>query len=86
MAEQGEWKVCGLPTTQSALPQIMSPVIGTSKPLIVPVMQTMASLLSAILDQTVDLKNLYANRVLHFWPPHYQQFSSFVNEESYSVR
>ena len=64
MAEQGEWEVCGQPTTQSALPQLLSPVLGKTKPLGVLVTQSMATLLSAILEQTDDLKS-FANRVLH---------------------
>ena len=84
-AEQGEWEVYGLPTTQSAFPQLMSSVMGKAKPLGVHIIQTMGSLLSAILEQTDDLKKS-ANRVLHLWLSHYQQFGSFVTKMSDSYR
>ena len=56
MADPGEWEECGLLPMQSLLPQVMSPVISKPKPLVVPVTQSMANLLYAILQQTDDLK------------------------------
>ena len=56
----------------------MSPVVSRPKPLGVPVTQNMANLLTAILQQTDDLKKLSVNKVLHLWPSHYCHFSSFV--------
>ena len=47
----------------------------------VPITQTMASLLEAILKQTDDLKKLSANKVLHLWP-HYCQYGTFVSKMS----
>ena len=82
MEEHGEWEVCGLLTTQSALPHVMSPAMGKSKPLGIPVTQNMASLLSAILEQTDDFKKSSANRVLHIWPAHYEKCRSFVTKKS----
>ena len=41
-----EWEVCGLPATESALPQLMSPITVKTKPLGVSITQTMVSLVS----------------------------------------
>ena len=82
MAKQEEWEVFDPPTTQSALLNTCLPQLVSLAHWGVPITQAIASLLVAILEQTDDLKKSSAYKVLHLWPPHYRQYSTFVTKMS----
>ena len=70
MADQVEWEVFNPPANQSAHPQQMSTTVSKMNVVGIPVIQAMASLLRATLEQTDDLKKSSASTVLHMWPSH----------------
>ena len=82
MAEQGEWVECVQPSAQSALPQLMSNMVAKSGGLGVPVTQTIANLLTTIMEHKDDLKGSSVNKVLRKWPSHLCQFSTCVMKMS----
>ena len=82
MTSHGEWEECKQHSTQSALPQHMLTVGSENQALGVPITQLMANLLNTILQHQDNLKELTANRVLRFWPDHFQQFVNFVTKMS----
>ena len=86
MADHGEWVECVQPPSQSALPQMSSTSVAASAGLGVPVMQSVASLLTVIMEHKGDLKGSSINKVIWMWPSHYQQFGSFITKMSDSDR
>ena len=82
MVKQGEWLECMQPTTQSALPQHMSTSVASSGGLGVPIMETIACLLTANFEHKGNLKGSSVNRVLRIWLSHFQQIGSYITKMS----
>ena len=77
MVEHGEWEVCTHTPAHTVLPSQLLADPQHKELLRVPVTQPMVDLLWAILQRTDDLKHPTANQVMHMWPAHFDQFSSF---------
>ena len=70
------------PPPVSSTPVDMSTSVTPPGGLGVAVMQTIAGLLSVIMEHTGNLKGLSGNQVLGLWPSHFQQFGFYVTEMS----
>ena len=74
MADHGEWVECVQQPSQFALPQEICTCISVapSGGLGVPVMQSVAGLLTVIVEHKGDLKVSSINKVLRMWLSHNQ--------------
>ena len=80
MVDHGEWVECVQPPPPSALPIRMTNMVASSRGLGFPVTQSVAALLTAIMEHKGDLKGSSINKVLRVWPTHFQQFRSYVTK------
>ena len=83
MVDHGEWVECvHPPPPTSALPIQMTTTIAPSKGLGFLVTQSVATLLTAIMEHKGNLKGLSINKVLQVWPSHFEQFGSYITKMS----
>ena len=60
----------------------MTNTVASSRGLWFPVMQSVAALLTAIMEHKGDLKGSSINKLFRVWPTHFQQFRSYVTKMS----
>ena len=60
----------------------MSTMVAPSKGLAFLVTQSVAVLLTAIMEHKCDLKGSSISKVLQLWPSHVQQFGSYITKMS----
>ena len=82
MVDHGEWVECVQPPLPAALPIQMTNSVTSPRRLGFPVMQSVAALLTTIMEHKGNLKGLSINKVLRLRPSHFQQYGSYVTKMS----